>query len=71
MKLRPNLTLNKINPDDKMLTIGEVAERTGVNIKRIKRAIEDRELRFYAFGTGSKRVRLSDLERWWEKYRVR
>ena len=51
------------DPDDRMISLQEAADRTGVSLKRIKMAIDDGELRIHAFGPGTKRVLLSDLQK--------
>ena len=46
------------DPDDRMLSLNEAAETSGVNIKRIKQAINENELPVYEFGPHTKRVTL-------------
>jgi hypothetical protein len=53
-----------------MLSLNEAAETSGVNIKRIKQAINENELPVYEFGPHTKRVLLSDLRRWWRRFKA-
>jgi hypothetical protein len=56
------------NPDERMLTLQEAADRSSMNINRIKLAVDEGELTIYEFGLHSKRVLLSDLQRWWKRF---
>ncbi|HET9374559.1 MAG TPA: excisionase family DNA-binding protein [Chthoniobacterales bacterium] len=60
-----NRRLTQINPDDKLLKLEEAAKLSNVSIKKIEQLIHDRRLAVVVMGEKSRRILLSELQRYW------
>ncbi|HET9378696.1 MAG TPA: excisionase family DNA-binding protein [Chthoniobacterales bacterium] len=54
-----------INPDDRQLKLEEAAKLSSVSIKKIEELIHDRRLVVVVMGEKSRRILLSELQRYW------
>jgi excisionase family DNA binding protein len=54
------------DPEDRLLTIPQAAELSGVDSGFIRRAIAGKGLRVVILGPKTHRVRLGELQRWWK-----
>ena len=57
--------------DHEFITVPELARRTGIGAKRLRRAIRDGDLVAYTFGTAWPRVSWAEFEKWMRGTRVR
>jgi excisionase family DNA binding protein len=60
-----------LDTNDRMVSIKEAAILTKLNIKRIYKAVNTRELRSYRFGPKSTRLLLSELQHWWKTQQIK
>jgi excisionase family DNA binding protein len=54
-----------INPDDRLLKLEEAAKLSSVSIKKIEELIRERRLAIVVMGDKSRRILLSELQRYW------
>jgi excisionase family DNA binding protein len=57
-------------PRDELLTIAEAAQRSKVNEKVIRKAIQSGEMTIIMLGPKSPRIAPEELKRWWKTHEV-
>jgi excisionase family DNA binding protein len=62
ISLPPRLEGQPGLPFDRLLTIKEAAEQTGIKYWLLLRAVNEGDIPFYRFGNKRRRVRLADIE---------
>jgi excisionase family DNA binding protein len=61
-----DITSTKI--PDKLLSIRQAADLSGVDFRTIEKAIAKGELRVIRLGKKSRRLRLSEVSAWWDRH---
>jgi len=64
---KPELLHQETNPADRLLTIREVAELTGLSVGTLYHFVSQGRLPVVRFSRRCIRFRLSSLQRWWDE----